>query len=362
MQQVSELSARLNQHFNWNKAKMDCFTGALIGLLKTRSVNLAEIATAFPSSALPESRYRRIQRLIHHAPIDYDAVALFVMTLFFFINTNYYLTLDRTNWQWGKQNINILVLAVVYQGQAIPIYWLLLDKKGNSNCRERIALMKRFIKHFGKRSIRGVLADREFIGSTWFKWLKTEKIPFHIRIKKNAKVPNSRGELVQAQLLFRFLKVGEKLVIEQAKNVTNVSVYLSGLRLSDGELLIVASSLATFDAIETYALRWQIETLFGCLKGRGFNLEDTHITDRWRIKRLLVVVVIAFCWTHRTGEWRHEHVNPIKVKKHQRLAKSIFKYGLDWMRDKLLDSKNSLESFCHDFLQFIDFKQFSTVT
>ena len=356
MKQISELSTRLNQHFDWNKAKMDCFASMLIGLLKIRSVNLAEIATAFPSNAQPESRYRRIQRFIHGTPIDYDGVALFVMSLFLFTHSDYYLTLDRTNWQWGKENINILVLAIVYQGQAIPIYWLLLDKKGNSNCRERIALMKRFIKHFGKSHIRGILADREFIGTAWFSWLHAEAIPFHIRIRKNAKVPNSHGDLVQAQLLFRFIKAGEKLVIDQARRLSDVPVYLSALRLEDGELLIVASSVNTIDGIETYALRWQIETLFGCLKERGFNLEDTRITDRRRIKRLLVVVVIAFCWAHRTGEWRHEQVKPIRVKKHQRLAKSIFKYGLDWIRERLLDTTLSLESFCHEFLQFIDFE------
>jgi hypothetical protein len=58
--------------------------------------------------------------------------------------------MDRTNWQWGEKNINILTLAVVYQGAAIPICWILLNKKGNSNTRERIALVKRFIKQ-GKR-------------------------------------------------------------------------------------------------------------------------------------------------------------------------------------------------------------------
>jgi hypothetical protein len=54
--------------------------------------------------------------------------------------------------------------------------------------------------------------------------------------------------------------------------------------------------------------------LFFCLKGRGFNLEETRRTDRSRIKRLLVVPAIAFCWAHRTGEWRHENIKPIKIK------------------------------------------------
>ncbi len=36
---------------------------------------------------------------------------------------------------------------------------------------ERITLLQMFIKHFGKSCIKGVLADREFVGKAWFGWL-----------------------------------------------------------------------------------------------------------------------------------------------------------------------------------------------
>lgn len=357
MHQINELSKRLNQHFNWNKAKMDCFVGMLIGLLKTRNINLTEIAIGFANDAQPESRYRRIQRFIRGHRLNYDSVAWFVMMLFGFIDSPYYLALDRTNWKWGKKNLNILVLAVVYKGIAVPVYWLLLNKQGNSSTRERIALMKRFIQQFGKGQLLGLLADREFIGEAWLAWLNTEQISFHIRIKKDAKVPSSRGEPVQAKQLFQFLKAGEAHTLATAKTMTGVDVFLSGLRLSDGELLIIASSKACLNAIEIYGKRWQIETLFSCLKGRGFNLEETRVTDRARIKRLLVVAVVAFCWAHRIGEWQHENVKPIKVKKHQRMAKSFFRVGLDLLRDSLLNPIDSLRLFCQNFLQFIDLEE-----
>jgi hypothetical protein len=45
-------------------------------------------------------------------------------------------------------------------------------------------LLKRFIKQFGKDKMIALLADREFMGATWFKWLKTEGIDFYIRVKK----------------------------------------------------------------------------------------------------------------------------------------------------------------------------------
>ena len=194
--QINELAGILNQHFAWNKARMDCFVGMLVGLLKTRSINLVEMATGFTSDAQPDSRYRRIQRFIHGHFLSYDKVAWFIMALFGFLDGPFYLAMDRTNWQWGKTNLNILMLAVVYKGVAIPVYWLLLDKKGNSDTRERIAIIKRFTRQFGKGRLLGVLADREFIGGHWLAWLKAEQISFYIRIKKDAKVPNSQGNAV----------------------------------------------------------------------------------------------------------------------------------------------------------------------
>lgn len=58
---------------------------------------------------------------------------------------------------------------------------------------------------------------------------------------------------------------------------------------------------------------------------------------------MLAVLAIAFCWAHRPGEWPQENVKPIKVKKHLRLAKSIFRVGLDFIRGALFDLTHSLE-------------------
>lgn len=260
--QINELVTILNQHFSWNKARMACFVGMQVGLLKTRSINLAEIATGFAGDAGLMPRYRRLQRFVHGHRISYDKVAWFVMALLGFTGQPFYLAMDRTNWKWGRKNLNILVLAVAYQGVAIPVYWLPLNKRGNSNAGERIALMKRFARQFGKERLLGVLADREFIGERWLAWLKAEGIGFCIRIKKDAIVPDSRGGLGQVQRLFRNLGVGETLALQGARQMTGVAVHLAGLRLKDGELLVVATDEAYPDAIGLYGKRWQIETLF----------------------------------------------------------------------------------------------------
>jgi len=65
------------------------------------------------------------------------------------------LTMDRTNWKFGKANINFLVLGVAYKGMAIPLFWYLLDKRGNSNYSERI-----LIKLIGKPLVRLVRLEK----------------------------------------------------------------------------------------------------------------------------------------------------------------------------------------------------------
>lgn len=122
----------------------------------------------------------------------------------------------------------------------------------------------------------------------------------------------------------------EERVLYGKREILGHQLYVSGLKLLDADFLIVVTNENPGNAIKTYGLRWEIESLFSCLKGRGFNFEDTHITDQERIKKLLALLAIALCWAPKTGEWQHE-VNPIKIKKHGRPAVSLFQYDLDYL-------------------------------
>lgn len=335
MEHISELRRSLNEHFKWNKARMTCFVQMLLALITVRTVNLSRLACIIIGGAAEQtSRYRRLQRFFSGFTIDFDKVAEFMFWLFFSSSDSWSLTLDRTNWKLGKANINILTLGIVYKGTAIPIYWELLDKRGNSDYAERLALIKKFVQKFGKEKIADLLCDREFIGKEWFEWLNEEKISFCIRIRNNTITRNSRGDRVTMDMLFLDLRPGEIRILQDRRKVMDCMVYLTGMRLSDGEMLIVASDKLSDNAIERYGLRWEIETLFGCLKGRGFNFEDTHITQGERVKKLMVVLSVAFAWAHKTGEWRSE-ARRIKIKKHGRPAISLFRAGLDFIAEAI---------------------------
>ena len=90
------LAEILNEHFGWNKARMACFAGMLLALIKVRTVNLMELACAFESPARQESRYKKIKRFFSGFTIDLAAVARWIVTLFGLDKGAVYISLDRT--------------------------------------------------------------------------------------------------------------------------------------------------------------------------------------------------------------------------------------------------------------------------
>ena len=259
--------------------------------------------------------------------MELDDIACLVASLLP-TNEKWILTIDRTDWKFGQTPINLLVLGISYKSAAFSIIWMPLLKKGNSNTDERISLMERFLSIFGKEFIKYITCDREFIGNDWFSYLIKNGINFRIRVRENFNVPNLNRKMIPVFKLFRQVKLNQKFVLRKARIICGYKLFISGMPLADGDYLIIVSPGYSFNAIEEYARRWEIETLFDCLKTRGFNFEDTHITAEERLVKLTAILAIASSWAHITGEWLNE-IKPIIIKKHGRKTISIFKLGLD---------------------------------
>jgi hypothetical protein len=312
---VTLLKAALAEHLAWHGARLTFLAQFLLALFKVKSVNLAELAQGFAGPAQVASHYKRLQRFFRAFTLDYDVLARLLVRLFPVGEGPWYLALDRTNWKFGKTDLNFLILGIAHQGMALPILWTVLDQPGNSDTEERIALLQRFLAVFGASSIRALLADREFVGEDWVQWLQREGIPFYLRLKRNTLIPNAWNVPMRADVLFQSLKPGRTRSLEGRRPVWGCFVHLSALRLTDGDFLIIASSGASqHEAFTAYLRRWEIETLFGALKSRGFHFEDTHLTQPERISKLLALLALAFAWTYRTGEALAEQ-HPVPFKK-----------------------------------------------
>lgn len=68
----------------------------------------------------------------------------------------------------------------------VPLYWELLDNRsGNSSTQDHKAIITKCIRLLGKERIGLLLADREFVGHQWLKYLKDNGILFCGRLPKH---------------------------------------------------------------------------------------------------------------------------------------------------------------------------------
>lgn len=344
--QYRELQDFLGNELPINAARIKFITLVLMSMIKVQSVNFERLSEGFGNEVELSSNLRRIQRFFASFALDIDLIARLLFKLLP-VSGPYQLSMDRTNWKFGQFNINILVLGVIYKGMSLPILWTFLgDKRGNTDQKERIALMERYKRLFGLQTLEFITADREFIGEQWWQWLIEHNISFFIRIRQNMKVDIPHKSQVTAFWLFNRLPLNTAFQYPKIVQIKGNKVYLSGLKYLNREgkieFLIVASFDKPQQALEFYKLRWQIETMFRAFKTAGFNLEDTHLKHTDRLDKLLAIAALAFVWAYKAGIYRHNEIKPIKIKNHQRPEKSFFAYGLEWIAQVLINHFHQL--------------------
>lgn len=327
------LQQKIQAHLPLHGARLAFMAQFVMALIVVRTVTLSTVASVLNVRVLPESNEKRMKRFFRDVALDGDDVARLLLALLP-TQENLVLTLDRTTWYLGRRSINILMIAVAYQGVALPLVWTRLDSAGNSSTEVRLALIDRALSLLSADQIDAIVADREFIGEAWFQGLRARKLRFIMRVRNNTLI-ESRGRTRSAQQRYEHLRRGECFVCPKRCWVFKLRLYLAVTKSDTGELVVLVSNEPTERALDYYAQRWQIETLFAALKSRGFNLEDTHMSTPERLDKLLALLAIALVWAYRVGEWVCAK-SPAKLKKHGYPAKSCLKQGLDVLRSAIL--------------------------
>lgn len=274
-----------------------------------------------PGEQNPEANRQQIRRCLDHDSLPQQVWAQAIAALL--PRTRWTLALDRTEWKRGGTPVNLLVLAVVTHGCAVPLLWRAMPDGGASDTAERIDLLGRFRSLFGPERIHLLTADREFIGATWIAWLLREKIAFRIRVKAGEYLRHGDGREQRAREWFAARACRCK---PQRMVLWGLPVYVGGKHLHDKEYLIVISN-EPGDLLSDYRLRWKIETLFQALKGRGFDLESCRLSQERRLSGWFGLLALGLCWCLKVGRSEDE-ADPLPVKKHGRRALSVFQRGL----------------------------------
>ena len=160
----------------------------LVWLLQAhRQVRIERLASSFPYPIKCESRRKKIQRFLILPRLSlsllwFPLIKKIIMTQFK-KGDRLIITIDRTQWK----NNNISMASVIWRKRALPIYWLLLSKKGSSNFYEQLATIRPVLRLLKQYKL-VVIGDREYRSTALALWLTKKKIDFVLRLNKNTKI------------------------------------------------------------------------------------------------------------------------------------------------------------------------------
>ncbi len=82
-----------------------------------------------------------------------------------------------------------------------------------------------------------------------------------------------------------------------------LTLHLVCHRPAKGEhLLLITNRTDLKQVLALYGKRWAIETTFGFLKSKGFNLQDTHLTHPPRLHLLIGLLAWTLLWAIKTTQ------------------------------------------------------------
>lgn len=156
----------------------------LVWLLQNqKEVRIERLVATLPLPIQQSSRRRHLQRFLKSNALSVVLLGFpiieEIVSRLFKPRLQLIIPLDRTQW---KDN-NILMVSVIYQKRALPIYWCLLNKDGCSNPQEQEKVLRpviRLLKHYQLV----VIGDRKFHGIELASWLHRKGLKYVSQQKK----------------------------------------------------------------------------------------------------------------------------------------------------------------------------------
>lgn len=274
----------------------------LVELLQTeRRVSIERLATLFAQPILFESRRRNLQRFLNLPMVS-------PKTLWFPIVLDWVkrhcprqaqlcLIIDRT--QWAKHNV--LMVSVLYKKQTVPLNWVLLDKRGQSNLAEQQAVLTPVFELLSDYPL-VLLADREFHGVPFASWLMQQAVTFVLRLPKSTTVQltdqSEFERLDELPLEAGMSQFEVQIQVTQTQGFGKfnlVTRWKRTYRDSDtDQIWYLLTNLEDADtALQLYRKRFRIEPMFRTYKRGGDDLEACHANAN-RTTALLVLIAIAY--------------------------------------------------------------------
>lgn len=118
-----EISKVLKEVLSLNAARAKALTMMVFAMINCETVNLSKLSKHLKTDVRQESSYKRLQRFMKEVtfnPMELARALLAFADVEF--DEKLKLILDRTNWKFGENYINILCLSVVTPNGNFPLF------------------------------------------------------------------------------------------------------------------------------------------------------------------------------------------------------------------------------------------------
>jgi len=232
------------------------------------------------------------------------------------------LSMDRTEWKKRGKWINILSVAVCYKGRALPLFWMVFGRKGNSSLEHWKDVLTPVIEGLqlmdwlSDKTIH-VVADREFGSPKLAEWLKEiYAICSTLRIKSSMYLNEENKPEVKIASLIQNMKKGSHIILRNQTLTRDSSFKMNVLLIwkkkYDEPLVVATTSDKPFLSDETYGKRFGIECMHKDWKTNAFDLEKTKVTDPKRIETMLIPIAFAYVLCMLEGERKEQSGEDIR--------------------------------------------------
>jgi hypothetical protein len=322
------------------KAQFLVMTTLLSVMQSEKQVRLERLARVFPYPITTESRRRKLQRFLDLPNLTISLIWLplitYWLTTYCPIGTRLSIAIDRS--QWGC--INLFMVSLIWERRAIPLYWSLLPKLGNSTFESQTTNLEQVLPLFSEYKVI-LLGDREFCSVDLANWLKEKGVSFCLRLKKNLCIETEH--LVWQRLDELGIVPGTSLYfqgkrVRKTRPVTGFALACKWRRNSGKyqvkEAWFILTDLRSLPAaINAYKQRMGIEEMFRDCKKGGYDIEGTSLKGNRLINMILLMTLAyssaIFQGTELKKKQVQKYVSRRKEPKKKYRRRSTFGVGLD---------------------------------
>lgn len=318
----------------------------LVAIYLGKDVCLERLGLHLPRKAKPESIGQQFRRWLKNKAIDprliYDPVARNVVCSMRCRRLR--VQIDRVQIK-GRQNV--LMLSVFYRKRAIPLAWICLSHRGNSQYSHWVELLDYLASLLEANMSVIILADREFGSVERLRYVAKKGWYYAIRLKGNVEFYDSQWGHPFDWLTLNAVApaAGTQYALLDIA-ITKGAFYPTHLAcawaVGSNEPWFIATNLpAPIQALKEYHRRFGCEELFSDLKKRGFNWENSMIRDAARFSRLILALALLTVFLAQLGRRLRLLRYDLEITSpSHRQRMSLFQTAYRWLKRRL--AHNSL--------------------